>query len=93
MKRELTINVAGQVLTIRSDEDEGYVAALAAFVDGKVRELNRGQPGVTTLSVALMTALTIADELHKLRKTQDEVEDALRRLSGQIESGLAHDGP
>jgi cell division protein ZapA len=93
MKRELTISVAGQALTIRSDEDESYVAALAAFVDGKIRDLHRGQPGVTTLSVALMAALTIADELHKLRKTQDEVEDVLRRLSGRIESGLSQDAP
>ena len=88
MKHEIAIDVAGQALTIRSDEDEEYVRSLANFVDTKVRELSRGQPGITTLSLALTAALTIADELHKLRRTQDEVEQVIQRLSGRIEAGL-----
>ena len=91
MKRELVIEVAGQALTIRSDEDEAYVRALAAFVDAKVRDLSRGQPGTTTLSLALIAALTIADELHKLRTAQEEVEQVIQRLSTRIEAGLAHE--
>ena len=91
MKRELMIDVAGQSLTIRSDENDAYVRSLAAFVDGKVRELSRGQPGITTLSLALTAALTIADELHKLRRTQEEVEQSLQRLSVRIEAGLGQE--
>ena len=88
MKRELTIDVAGQMLTVRSDENEAYVRLLASYVDAKVRELSRGQSGTTTLSLALTAALTIADELHKLRKAQEDVDQALERLSVRIESGL-----
>ena len=89
MKRDLTLEIAGQALTIRSDENETYVQALAAFVDGKVRELSRGQSGVTTLSLALTAALTIADELHKLRKAQEEAAQALERLSSRIDTTLS----
>jgi cell division protein ZapA len=91
VRREFVIDVAGQTLTIRSDENEAYVRNLAGFVDGKVRELSRGQPGITTLSLALTAALTIADELHKLRKAQEEVDQLIQRLSGRIESSLGQD--
>jgi cell division protein ZapA len=93
VKRELAIDIAGQTLTIRSDENDAYVRSLASFVDGKVKELSRGQPGITTLSLALTAALTIADELHKLRRAQEEIDQALDRLSGRIEAGLAQDIP
>jgi len=88
MKRDISIDVAGQTLTIRSDEDEAYVRALATFVDRKVQELGRGQHGVTTLNLALTAALTIADELHKLRKAQEDIDGDLDRLSARIEGSL-----
>jgi cell division protein ZapA len=91
VKRELVIDVGGQSLTIRSDESDAYVRGLASFVDGKVRELSRGQPGTTTLSLALTAALTIADELHKLLRTQDEVEQLAQRLSHRIEAALGQE--
>ena len=93
MKRDLTIEIAGQALTIRSDENEAYVHSLASFVDGKVRELSRGQSGVTTLSLALTAALTIADELHKLRRAQEEAVETLERLSSRIETSLGEMSP
>jgi cell division protein ZapA len=88
MKRELTIHIAGQALTIRSDEDEAYVARLASSVDSKIREISRGQPGITTLNLALMAALTIADEALKSKAAQDDVERLIERLSERIESEL-----
>ena len=88
MKRELTIHIAGQALTIRSDEEEAYVARLAAMVDSKIREISRGQPGITTLNLALMAALTMADEALKSISVHDDVDKLLERLSARIESEL-----
>ena len=88
MKREIPIDVAGQRLKIRSDEDDEYVERLAAFVDEKMRGISHGQQGVTTLNLALTAALTIADELHKLMRVQDSLDGELDRLSCQIEGGL-----
>ena len=92
MKQELTIHIAGQSLTIRSDEDEAYVARLSSLVDSKIREISRGQPGITTLNLALMAALTMADEALKSRLAQEEVEQTLERLSVRIESELGFEG-
>lgn len=89
MMRDIPIRIAGQEIKIRSDEDEDYVRSLADYVDGKIREIARGQRGVTTLNLALTAALTIADELLKLRGADNGVDVALDALSNRIEAALA----
>jgi len=91
VKRDIAIDLAGQTLTVRSDEDENYVRELAAFVDGKIRETSRGRQGITTLNLALTAALAIADELHRTREVQERVNEELDRLAGEIESRLSGD--
>jgi cell division protein ZapA len=88
MMRDIPIRIAGQEIKIRSDEDEDYVRALADYVDGKIRELARGQRGVTTLNLALTAALTIADELQKLRREDGGIDGALDALSDRIQAAL-----
>lgn len=92
MKREIAVDIAGQSIAIRSDEDEKYLRVLASFVDDKIREVSRGRKGVTTLNLAMTAALMIADELYKLRGSQEEIDGVLDRLSGQIEDSLRQVG-
>src|SRR5206468_1169365 len=47
---------------LRSGGEPGYVESLAAFVDGKMREVARETKAVDTLRVAILAALNIADE-------------------------------
>ncbi len=92
MKSTIAITIAGQSLTIRSDDDEQYVRALAAFVDGKIREISRGQQGITTLNLALTAALAVADELFKLRESQERMSEEIDRIAGEIEARLEAEG-
>jgi len=89
MMRDIPIDIAGQEIKIRSDEDEDYVRSLASFVNEKMREVGHGQKGVTTLNLALTAALTIADELHKMRKSGEEVEVSLERLCNRVDDSIA----
>ncbi len=89
MMRDIPINLAGQEIKIRSDEDEDYVQSLASFVDQKMGELGQGRKGVTTLNLALTAALTIADELHKLRESGASIDGTLDRLSDRVEEVIA----
>jgi len=88
MKREIPVEVGGQALKIRSEDDAQYVKGLAEYVNGRMREISRGQQAVTTLSLALTAALSIADELLKLRTLQEGIDGELDRLSSQLERGL-----
>ena len=69
MKREIDLDIAGQRLHIRTDEDENYMRGLAAYVDEQMREIGKGQQrGIASLTIALLAALRIAatqDGVHK----------------------------
>jgi len=88
MKREIPVEVGGHALKIRSEDDAEYVKALADYVNGRMREISRGQQGVTTINLILTAALSITDELVKLRGLQEGIDSQLDRLSSQIEKGL-----
>lgn len=88
MKREVRISVAGQSLTIRSDEDEGYIKTLATYVSERMREVGHGREGTTTVNLAILAALNIADEYHRLQRAHDELNLHLERLAGEIEASI-----
>jgi cell division protein ZapA (FtsZ GTPase activity inhibitor) len=87
--KEIDLEIAGQRLHIRTDEDEAYMKGLAAYVDEQMREVGKGQQrGIASLSIALLAALRIADEFHKVRDLEKEMDATLGRLADAVESCL-----
>ncbi len=71
--RSVEVDILGQRYTIKGDAKEEYIKKLASFVDGKMKEVFGAAPGITPLKAAILTSLTIADELHKLREEQEHI--------------------
>ena len=69
------VEICNHVYTIRADGNHEYLIGLAAFVDRKMREIASTTPTVDSVKVAVLAALNIADELHRL-KAQSEQADA-----------------
>lgn len=67
MKRSIQVEIAGQTLTIRSDEGPDYVQQLAEFVDGHLQLLsgNKRPSSQSAQRIALLVAMQIADELFR----------------------------
>ena len=87
--KELDLEIAGQRIHIRTDEDEAYMKGLAAYVDEQMREIGKGQQrGIASLTIALLAALRIADEFHKVRDLEKEMDATLGRLADAVESCL-----
>jgi cell division protein ZapA len=84
VKRTVQVEIAGQQLSIRSDEGPEYVQELADYVDSLVRELTGGQRTVSPQRVALLVAVQIADELFREKdlnqRFRARVEGRLRAL-------------
>ena len=78
------VEIFGQVYSIKGGNDPDAVRELAAFVDRKMREIEKGTGTVDPLRVAILTALTIADELSR----QKEQFDALEKTSGRAAQRL-----
>ena len=68
MKRSVTVQIAGQKYTLRSDAEEDRVRALAAFVDGLCKDVQKQTRAADTQAVAILTALRIAEELFGERR-------------------------
>ena len=67
VKKSVTVDIAGQKFTLKTDADEAYVKSLARFVTGKMDEARRAAKTVATQSVAILAALHIADDLFQVR--------------------------
>lgn len=67
MKRSFHIEILGQKLTVLSDSDEKAVAGVVQYVNDKVDEISKGGSNLNTLTIAVLAALNIADELFKAK--------------------------
>ena len=81
MKQSVQVQIAGQTLSIRSDEGPEYVQELADYVDGHLRELTDDRRPFSLQRAALLVAMQIADELFREK-------DLRQRLRGRVEARL-----
>jgi len=92
MKKALDVEILGQKFTISSEAEEGYMLKVAGYVDGKMQELMQGSKPVAKSNVAMLAALNIADELHRLKDNHEAVLNRLDQLSKKISTTLIEEG-
>jgi cell division protein ZapA len=64
-ERLVEIKVLGQSYTVKTDSDENHIQEVARYVNEKIEEILRKTKSVSSLNVAILTALNIADDLLK----------------------------
>jgi cell division protein ZapA len=84
----LEITILGQKYLIKGNSSKEYMRQLADFVDSKIREVYRRSPGTTPLKAAILTALVLSDELHKIRNDHALVTQSMRKVESGTESLL-----
>ena len=77
----IRVEIYNQTYNIRSDGDTAYLTQLADFVDSRMREISSGTLTVDSLKVAILAALHIADELHRLKQTHEQADTQLATRS------------
>ena len=92
MKKALDVEILGQKLTISSDAEEGYMLKVAGYVDDKMQELMQASKPVAKSNVAMLAALNIADEYHRLKDTHDAILRRLDQLSKKLSTTLTEEG-
>jgi cell division protein ZapA len=68
------VEIFGQVYSIKGMDDPAYIRELAAFIDLKMKEVQKGTGTADPHRVAILTALTITDELYRLRERYANME-------------------
>ncbi|MFN8628455.1 MAG: cell division protein ZapA [Candidatus Binatia bacterium] len=84
MDEPLEIELLGQRLTVKSEDGDEHVRAVARYVDERIRRLAEVQPASAPLHLALVTALNIASEYWKLQHLQEEVQRTISRMTQRM---------
>jgi cell division protein ZapA len=88
----LKVNIYGTEYPIRGEVDVEYIRQIAEYVDRKMREVDQTTAAKSSLKVAILAALNIADELFREREEKSglvqNLETKLNGLSKLINENL-----
>jgi cell division protein ZapA len=83
------VEIFGQTYAVKAGDEPGYVEKLAAFVDEEMKDVSRASGAVDSLRVAILAALNLADECHRLRREADETRGASRKSGSTADERVA----
>jgi cell division protein ZapA len=92
VKRSVTVQIAGQRYTLRSDAGEDTVRAIASFVDRRMKEIQKQTRTADTQSLAILTALQIAEDLFSEREATEALKKRVRDKSESLLRFLEREG-
>ena len=101
-KRQLRIDVLGTSFVIQSEESPEHLTLLSNFVKDRVEEVKNRYAFADPLTVAVLAALNIADDLFKARGGREpplslaqsaEIENVTIRLISRIDEELREAPP
>ncbi|MGA2764966.1 MAG: cell division protein ZapA [Spirochaetia bacterium] len=93
-KRQLRIDVLGASFVIQSEETTEHLNRLSAHVKSRIEDVRKRYPFAEPLTVAVLAALNIADEMFKIREGRepangtDEIESVAESLISRIDDDL-----
>ncbi|MGA2977799.1 MAG: cell division protein ZapA [Spirochaetia bacterium] len=94
-KRQLKIEVLGTSFVIQSDESADHLARLSSYVKTRIEEVKNRYSFADPLTVVVLAALNIADDMFKTRDGREpvaaqaeEIASAAERLISRIDDEL-----
>jgi cell division protein ZapA len=88
----LKVNIYGTEYPIRGATDTDYIRQVAEYVDSKMRDIDQSTSVKSSLKVAILAAINIADELFREREEKkglvQEFEKKISHLSRLINENL-----
>jgi cell division protein ZapA len=78
------VQIAGARYSLKTDEDERWVKTIAAYVDAKMRDVQKTTRTVDTQAAAVLTALQVAEELFSERRDARELRKSIREKSQSL---------
>lgn len=69
----IQVEIFGQTYNLKGGAEAEYIRQLAAFVNSRMREIQKGMGTSEGYRIAILAALNIADELHRVRSQHEEL--------------------
>jgi cell division protein ZapA len=96
-ERLVEIKVFGQTYTVKTEAEEDHIQKVARYVNEKMDEVLKKTRSISTLNVAILTALNLADDLLKEREARTDllrdIELKSKDLAEMIDLRLSGEGP
>lgn len=84
MEQSVAVKIFHRTYRLRSRGDADHVRDLADYVDRHMVQISDRTPTVDTLRVAILAALSIADECLSARRRLEKVEAMVCHKSGEL---------
>ncbi len=89
------VEIFGHTYTVNGDAPSEYIHELSEFVDQKMNEVNENISTKSSVQVAILAALNIADEYFQLKKLNKGMDFALeskaKSLISMLDDGIIGD--
>jgi cell division protein ZapA len=82
----IEVHILGQKYVIKGDAPPEYIQQIADFVDEKLKEVYTTAPDITPLKAAILTALNIADELHRFKQQYNSISQGIKNIENKADS-------
>jgi cell division protein ZapA len=93
---QVRITIRGRQYTVRGDDNEEEVQQVARELDARLSEVASRTRSFDEYTIALLTALNLASELHRMRKQMQgrlgEIDREAASLAAMLESMLPVEG-
>ncbi len=88
MKKSFRTEILGQKLSLTSDQTEEFLKLLAGYVEETAGQVRTRFTAVDSLRIAIMTAVTIAEEYFIYRNHQEKVFSSLEKKVGELQEKI-----
>lgn len=90
----VTVEIAGEEYTIRTEATPDYTRECAAYVDAAIAQIERQGGLVEVHKAVILAALSLTDQLFQARAEVEELRSEMARLASDLASDIeAHLGP
>jgi cell division protein ZapA len=86
MAEPVEVVIMGQVFSVVSDDGEEHIRRVASYVDGKMREIAASGKVTSSFTAAVLAALNIASECHKLQQDVAAIDATIDRLTERLDA-------
>jgi cell division protein ZapA len=84
LEKPITVNILGNDITIKSEEDSEKVYKIAEYVNKKVKEIDDDASGLSDKRKVILVALNIANDYFQALKERDDLITNIRQRSNAL---------
>ena len=81
-----TVHILGEEYVVKGKASGDHIRKLGTYVDEIMSEIHQRSPCLSTMQVAILAAVNIAAELHRVREDYDELLQLLQDSDSNTES-------